>query len=87
MSLTTRALHPRFGVEVVGVDVTRLGEAAFAVVVALFEEHSVLLFRGQTLTDESQVGFSRRFGPLETTIRSIASQAARWQSSANSPCT
>lgn len=76
MSLTTRALHPRFGVEVVGVDVTRLGEAAFAVVVALFEEHSVLLFRGQTLTDESQVGFSRRFGPFETTIRSIASQAA-----------
>ena len=76
MSLTTRALHPRFGVEVVGVDVTRLDEAAFAAVVALFEEHSVLLFRGQTLTDESQVGFSRRFGPLETTIRSIASQAA-----------
>lgn len=76
MSLTTRALHPRFGVEVVGVEVTRLDEAAFAAVVALFEEHSVLLFRGQTLTDESQVGFSRRFGPLETTIRSIASQAA-----------
>ena len=76
MSLTTRALHPRFGVEVVDVDVTQLDEAAFAEVVALFEEHSVLLFRGQALTDESQVAFSRRFGPLETTIRSIASQAA-----------
>ena len=76
MSPTTRALHPRFGVEVVGVDVTRLDEATFAEIVALFEEHSVLLFRGQTLTDESQVAFSRRFGPLETTIRSIASQAA-----------
>jgi len=76
MSVTTRALHPLFGVEAVGVDVTRLDEAAFAEVVALFEEHSVLLFRGQTLTDEAQIAFSRRFGPLETTIRSIASQAA-----------
>jgi alpha-ketoglutarate-dependent 2,4-dichlorophenoxyacetate dioxygenase len=76
MAVTTKALHPRFGVEVVGVDVTRLDEAAFAEVVALFEEHSVLLFRGQTLSDESQVAFSARFGPLETTIRSIASQAA-----------
>jgi len=76
MSVTTRALHPLFGVEALGVDVTRLDEAAFEEVVALFEEHSVLLFRGQTLSDEAQIGFSRRFGPLETTIRSIASQAA-----------
>ncbi len=76
MSLRTRALHPRFGVEVLDVDVTRLDDATFAEVVDLFEEHSVLLFRKQTLTDESQIAFSRRFGPLETTIRSIASQAA-----------
>jgi len=75
MSLTTRALHPRFGVEVVDVDVTRVDEATFAEVVAAFEEHSVLLFRGQSLTDEAQVAFSRRFGPLEVTIRSIASRA------------
>jgi len=75
MSLTTRALHPRFGAEVVGVDVTRVDEATFAEVVAAFEEHSVLLFRGQSLTDEAQVAFSRRFGPLEVTIRSIASRA------------
>jgi alpha-ketoglutarate-dependent 2,4-dichlorophenoxyacetate dioxygenase len=75
MSVTTRALHPLFGVEVIDVDVTRLDEVAFADIVALFEEHSVLVFRGQSLTDESQVAFSRRFGPLETTIRSIASQA------------
>ena len=76
MSVTTRALHPLFGVEALGIDVTRFDEAAFEEVVALFEEHSVLLFRGQTLSDEAQIGFSRRFGPLETTIRSIASQAA-----------
>ena len=76
MSLTTRKLHPRFGVEIVDVDVTRVDEATFRDIVAQFEEHSVLLFRGQSLTDDAQIAFSRRFGPLETTIKSIASQRA-----------
>lgn len=75
MSLTTRRLHPLFGVEVVGVDVRTVDAATFEAIVAAFNEHSVLLFRGQSLTDEEQIAFSRRFGPLETTIRSIASQA------------
>jgi alpha-ketoglutarate-dependent 2,4-dichlorophenoxyacetate dioxygenase len=75
MALTTRQLHPLFGAEIVGVDVTRVDEPTFRELVAAFEERSVLLFRGQSLTDEQQVAFSRRFGPLETTIRSIASQA------------
>jgi alpha-ketoglutarate-dependent 2,4-dichlorophenoxyacetate dioxygenase len=74
MSPTTRALHPRFGAELVGVDVKRVDDAAFAEIAAAFDEHSVLLFRGQSLTDEEQIAFSRRFGPLETTIRSISSR-------------
>jgi alpha-ketoglutarate-dependent 2,4-dichlorophenoxyacetate dioxygenase len=76
MSLTTRRLHPEFGVEIVDLDVTRVDDATFQEIVAAFEEHSVLLFRGQSLTDDQQITFSRRFGPLETTIRSIASQAS-----------
>ena len=75
MSLTTRKLHPEFGAEIVDIDVTRVDDATFQEIVAAFEEHSVLLFRGQSLTDEQQIAFSRRFGPLESTIRSIASQA------------
>ncbi len=74
MSLTTRKLHPQFGAEVVGIDVKALDEATFAELVGAFDEHSVLLFRGQSLTDEQQIDFSRLFGPLEVTIRSIASQ-------------
>ncbi|MGH7415620.1 MAG: TauD/TfdA dioxygenase family protein [Candidatus Rokuibacteriota bacterium] len=76
MSLTTRKLHPLVGAEVVGVDVTRVDEPTFQELVEALNEHSVLLFRGQSLTDEQQIAFSRRFGPLETTIRSIASQAS-----------
>ncbi len=75
MTLQTRSLHPAFGVEIVGVDVRRVDEATFAEIVTAFEEHSVLLFRGQRVGDDEQIDFSRRFGPLETTIRTIASQA------------
>jgi alpha-ketoglutarate-dependent 2,4-dichlorophenoxyacetate dioxygenase len=83
MSLTTRSLHPWFGVEIVDIDVKRVDDATFSDIVAQFEKHSVLLFRGQSLTDEEQVAFSRRFGPLETTIRSIATQAGTPQHIAN----
>lgn len=64
------ALHPFFGARVEGVDLARpLDEAAFAALRAAFEEHSVLVLADQRLTDEQQLAFSRRFGPLETTIR------------------
>ena len=74
MSLTTRKLHPRFGVEIVAVDVTRVDDASFRDIAAAFEEHSLVVFRGQSLTDDAQIAFSQRFGPLESTIRSIASR-------------
>ena len=74
MSLTTKPLHRLFGAEIVGIDVRRVDDATFAEIVAAFEEYSVLLFRGQSLGDDEQIAFSRRFGPLETTIRSIATQ-------------
>jgi alpha-ketoglutarate-dependent 2,4-dichlorophenoxyacetate dioxygenase len=74
MALTIRRLHPLFGAEIVGVDVKRLDEVTFREIAAAFNEHSVLLFRGQSLSDEEQIAFSERFGPLETTIRSINTQ-------------
>ena len=42
-------------------------DAAYAAARAAFEQHSVLVFRGQEVTDEGQLAFSRRFGPAETT--------------------
>ena len=75
MALETSPLHPRFGVEIRGVDVRRVDAATFADIVCAFEDHSVLLFRGQQISDEEQVAFSERFGPLETSIRTVVSQA------------
>ena len=43
-----------------------VNDEAYSRVRAAFEAHSVLLFRNQPITDELQVAFSRRFGPLET---------------------
>jgi alpha-ketoglutarate-dependent 2,4-dichlorophenoxyacetate dioxygenase len=41
---------------------------------AAFEQHSVVVLREQVVSDESQIAFSRRFGPLEVTH--VASQGA-----------
>ena len=66
-------VHPHFGARVEGSDLTRpLDDATFARIRAAFDEHSVLVFPDQRLTDEQQLAFSLRFGPLETTIRSVA---------------
>jgi alpha-ketoglutarate-dependent 2,4-dichlorophenoxyacetate dioxygenase len=75
MALETIPLHPLFGVEITGVDIRHLDDTTFAAIADAFEEHSVLLFRGQPVSDEEQIAFSRRFGPLETTIRTVATQA------------
>ena len=70
MTLTARPLHPLFGVEIGGVDLAApLNDATFAAIRDAFEAHSLLLFRDQVLDDDAQVAFSRRFGPLETTVK------------------
>jgi alpha-ketoglutarate-dependent 2,4-dichlorophenoxyacetate dioxygenase len=83
MALETSRLHPLFGVEIVGVDARQVDDATFADIVEAFNEHSVLLFRRQPIGDEEQIAFSRRFGPLETTIRTIVSQARNLPEIAN----
>jgi len=60
---------PGFAAELRGVtlaDVTN-DDAAYAAARAAFEQHSVLVFRNQEVTDEGQLAFSRRFGPPEVT--------------------
>jgi alpha-ketoglutarate-dependent 2,4-dichlorophenoxyacetate dioxygenase len=76
MSLAVRRLHPRFVAEIVGVDLgAPLDALTFDTIRDALEEHSVLVFRGQCLTDDTQIAFTRRFGPLEETTRSIARNA------------
>jgi alpha-ketoglutarate-dependent 2,4-dichlorophenoxyacetate dioxygenase len=62
-------LGPGFAAELRGVTLADVAsdDAAYAATRAAFEEHSVLVFRGQEVTDELQLAFSRRFGPPEVT--------------------
>jgi alpha-ketoglutarate-dependent 2,4-dichlorophenoxyacetate dioxygenase len=62
-------LDKGFGAELRGVTLADIAadDAAYNKVRAAFEEYSVLLFRDQDVSDETQLAYSRRFGPLETT--------------------
>ncbi len=62
-------LGPGFAAELRGVTLAEIAasDAAYAAARAAFEDHSVLVFRGQDVTDDGQLEFSRRFGPPEIT--------------------
>jgi len=68
MPIMVTRLGPGFAARIEGADISRpLDDATWAAIRAAFDEHSVLLFRGAALDDETQVAFSRRFGALEVT--------------------
>jgi alpha-ketoglutarate-dependent 2,4-dichlorophenoxyacetate dioxygenase len=73
-AMEVRMLGPGFAAEVRGAGLADVAERddAYAHVRAAFEAHSVLVFRGQPVTNELQLAYSRRFGPLE-----IAKAASR----------
>lgn len=62
-------LGPGFAAELRGVTLKDVAsdDDAYAATRAAFEEHSVLVLRGQEVTDELQLAFSRHFGPPEVT--------------------
>ncbi len=61
-------LHSEIAAEIRGVSMADVAsdDNAYRAVRAAFEEHSVLLFRNQPIDDQVQVGYSAKFGPLET---------------------
>ncbi|MBW2396677.1 MAG: TauD/TfdA family dioxygenase [Deltaproteobacteria bacterium] len=55
------------GVEVSGFDITQaMGEALKSELISLWDEHAIVVFRGQKVDPKSQIEFSRIFGPLAT---------------------
>jgi taurine dioxygenase len=53
------------GAMVPGVDLTSLDDRQFAALKRAWHQHQVILVRGQTLSDQDLVAFSRRFGDLD----------------------
>lgn len=61
-----RQIHPVFVGEVSDIDITRpLSPAEVAAIDAGMNEHAVLVFHDQKLTDEQQMAFTVNFGVLE----------------------
>lgn len=59
-------IHPRFGIEVHGLDLREVtAERGYRELRGLFEQHSLLLFRGQELDDAAHMAFGELWGPIE----------------------
>jgi len=66
MAIQVTPLHPTFGAEVRGVDLTCTVTAdVFAEIEAAFDRYGILVFPEQPVNDAQQLAFSQLFGPLE----------------------
>jgi alpha-ketoglutarate-dependent taurine dioxygenase len=67
VALTISGLHPVIAGEVTGVDLTKpISREEAATIEAGMDRYGVLVFRGQAISDEQQIAFTRNFGELES---------------------
>ena len=65
MDIIVKPLSPACGAEISGVDLTRpLSPGAVAAIKEAWGKHLVLVFRGQTISEEQQLRFASYFGDL-----------------------
>jgi taurine dioxygenase len=63
--ITAIPARQAFGAEIQGVDLQTIDSDDFSAIYRAWLDHSVLLFRGQNLTDDDLIAFSKRFGGLD----------------------
>jgi taurine dioxygenase len=69
MSIEIIPTGAALGAEIRGVDLARpIDDATFTVIERTYNEHGVIFFRGQQITPQQQVAFTRRFGEIEFNI-------------------
>jgi alpha-ketoglutarate-dependent 2,4-dichlorophenoxyacetate dioxygenase len=69
MPISVKQLHPCFVGEIDGVDLRNpLDDTAVSALNDAINQHGVLVFHNQLITDDQQMAFSRNFGDLETTV-------------------
>jgi taurine dioxygenase len=72
--LELRPLAPRFGVEVIGLDLAQPADPpVVAELQALFDRYLLLVFRAPRLSPDAQIAFSRNFGQLQMPELSLLS--------------
>ena len=66
MDLEVRKLSPVIGAEISGVDLSKpLARETFGQIRKIWLDRNIILFRGQDLSPEQQIVFSRHFGEIE----------------------
>jgi alpha-ketoglutarate-dependent 2,4-dichlorophenoxyacetate dioxygenase len=65
MAMTLKPLHPLFAAEVSGLALSdELDAATIQAIDAAMNKYAVLVFRDQTLDDDTLLAFGKRFGPI-----------------------
>ncbi|TFY97282.1 TauD/TfdA dioxygenase family protein [Ramlibacter rhizophilus] len=76
--LTLRPLQP-FAAEASGIDLSQpLDAAAVRAIEDAMDEHAVLVFRDQPLTQHQQIAFAKALGPLDVGLRKLRSGPHRF---------
>ncbi|HEY6259653.1 MAG TPA: TauD/TfdA family dioxygenase [Xanthobacteraceae bacterium] len=69
-TIKVKRLHPLIGAEIFGVDLSRpLDPRTLAEVKDTWHAHTVLVFRGQNLSEDDQRRFAACFGPVATRVK------------------
>jgi alpha-ketoglutarate-dependent 2,4-dichlorophenoxyacetate dioxygenase len=77
--LHLKPLSP-FAAEASGIDISQALDAqAVRAIEAAMDEHGVLVFRGQPLTQDQQIAFAKSFGPLDLGLRKVKTGPHRFE--------
>ncbi|GAA5236852.1 TauD/TfdA family dioxygenase [Verticiella sediminum] len=77
MPLTFTPLHPHFGASVDGADLRHPTRELVDAVDAAMNRYAVLVFRGQPLTQDEQIDFTRAFGELDLGFKRVSNTHTR----------
>ena len=67
--ISIEPVMPEFVAVIGGADLCRLTDDVFAEIEAAFERYAVLVFHDQPISEEQQLEFATRFGPLEVSVQ------------------
>ncbi|MEC8622247.1 MAG: TauD/TfdA family dioxygenase [Pseudomonadota bacterium] len=83
--IDTVPLHDAIGTEVRGIDLTKpLEEPTKQMLRELIGEYSILLIRGQDISEEQQFAYARSFGPIAERMKPASAKQAAEQESKRS---
>lgn len=78
MSLQLKPLSP-FGAEASGIDLSQpLSDTDARAIEHAMDQHGVMVWRNQPLTQDQQIAFAKRFGPLDLGLRKLKGGAHRF---------